>query len=86
MIERRVWCSSSRVSILLPSAAPSRNSCWLRGQLMRQRERSQNPRRLFLSGLSEGGRLFGGHVIKHARENRNISLVLDQRTEMIGVK
>jgi hypothetical protein len=49
-------------------------------------ERKQNPRRLFLSGLLEGGRLFGGHVMKHARENRNISLVLDQRTEMIGVK
>ena len=33
-----------------------------------------------------GGRLFRAHVIKHARENRNVGLVLYQRTEMIGVK
>ena len=33
-----------------------------------------------------GGRLFRAHVIKHTGENRNVGLVLDQRTEMIGVK
>ena len=45
-----------------------------------------NSHRFFLFGRLEGGRLFRAHAIKHARENRNVGLVLDQRTEMIGVK
>ncbi len=31
-------------------------------------------------------RLFRAHVIKQPREDRNVGLVLDQRTKMIGVK
>ena len=53
---------------------------------VRLTERRHNSHRFFLSGLLEGGRLFHAHAIKHARENRNVGLVLDQRTEMIGVK
>ena len=49
-------------------------------------ERRHNSRRFFLPGLLGGGRLFRAHVIKHAREDRNVGLLLDQRTEMIGVK
>ena len=49
-------------------------------------ERRHNSRKYFLFGLLEGGRLFRAHAIKHACENRNVGLVLDQRTEMIGVK
>jgi hypothetical protein len=38
---------------------------------------------LFLFDLSEGGRLFRAHVIKHARKNRNVGIVLEQhRTEL----
>jgi hypothetical protein len=40
----------------------------------------------YMSGLLEGGRLFRSQVIKHARKDRNVGLVLDQRTEMIRVK
>ena len=53
---------------------------------VRLTERRHNSHRFFLFGRLEGGRLFHAHAIKHARENRNVGLVLDQRTEMIGVK
>jgi hypothetical protein len=57
-----------------------------RGRGVRTQGLAAPGHRFFLFGILEGRRLFHAHAIKHARENRNVGLVLDQRTEMIGVK